>query len=51
MPDDRIGTVMIHPMFGDITITDIRKINGYILAYYSGSFCNINTLRKKKSGK
>ena len=44
--DERIGTVMYHPMFGEILITDIRKAFDSTLAYYDNSFVNINVLTK-----
>lgn len=47
--DKRIGTVMMHPVFGEIIITDVRKISGRTVAYYKGSFCNMNILTKRKT--
>ncbi len=49
--DKRIGTIMMHPVFGEITITDVRKIPGRTVAYYKGSFCNMNILTKLKETK
>lgn len=44
--DERTGTIMFHPLFGPIKIKEIRKTEERTLAYFAGSVCNINILRK-----
>jgi len=44
--DNRIGEKMIHPLFNIITITDIREIEGYTLAYFNdNNFVNYSILQ------
>lgn len=37
---------MIHPMFGNIEIKDVRQIEGYTLAYFNKTLCNMNILKE-----
>ena len=46
--DEGIGTIMYHPIFGEITITDVRVVPERTIAYYKGSYCNMNILTKPK---
>jgi len=46
--DKRIGTMMIHPVFGEILITDVRVVPDRTIAYYEGSFCNMNILTERR---
>ncbi len=48
LTDGRIGTVMMHPVFGEITITDVREVPDRTIAYYEGSFCNMNILTESR---
>lgn len=42
--DERVGTKMRHVLFGDVLIKEIREIEGYTIAYFDGTFCNIDIL-------
>ena len=44
--DKRINTVMLHPIFGKITILDVRKTPERTYAYFDKTVCNINILEK-----
>ena len=46
--DKRINTVMLHPLFGEILIKDVRVTPERTYAYFEGTVCNINILSKIK---
>jgi len=46
MKDERIGTIMLHPILRKIKINDVREIEGYTLAYFGSSFCNMDILEE-----